>query len=387
LASRINKQFRQRAMLQGVPAQAPTEEPETAALAAMEAYEHDSSDDEAQPASLYPLVSALSVESVDNTSAWSSNISAGKVPMIANWNQIRQQANETNRFSQSARSPDRGTLDQSLEGSQSSEKKRRYYPHGTARPIPPLDSGSSILAPTQSSMHRSSMTSQVARVDPAASAYPSPRSARTASEITSLRRALYLPIQRPQGPLMPQDDFASPLEGEEGDPFPLPREQVYLPHGSGGMREEDVSAVSRSTTGTRPEYCNSATQQVLVNTPNSSRPYSAYQKLTSEIAKKREEEQHTPYAGAYRQEFLLPDEAQRTEYIKSREKFLGGPFKTAFGPANSSLQLRKEGAIRPQGPFPLEPAGNAQFLPKNATAAHFAALPRSTQPPLAGAWK
>jgi hypothetical protein len=186
---------------------------------------------------------------------------------------------------------------------------------------------------------------------------------------------------------MPQDDFAPPLEDGEEDPFPPPQDQVFLPHGSGGMREEDVSAVSRSTTGTRPEYCNSATQQVLITTPNSSRPYSAYQKITSEIAKRREDEQHTPYTGAYREEFHTPDEMHRAEYIKSREKFLAGPFKTAFGPANSSLQPRKEGCIRPQGPFPLEPAGNAQFLPPNATAAHFAALPRSSQPPLAGAWK
>ena len=56
------------------------------------------------------------------------------------------------------------------------------------------------------------------------------------------------------------------------------------------------------------------------------------------------------YLGTHIKPYLSPYEQEREEYVKSKEKFVGGSFRRHFGKA-SALPLREEGCIRPHGPY------------------------------------
>ena len=62
------------------------------------------------------------------------------------------------------------------------------------------------------------------------------------------------------------------------------------------------------------------------------------------------------YVGQYTEIYRTPLEREIFDYNETKRTFLAGPFKTHFGVA-SSLPLRKEGQIRPQGPYPVAPQG------------------------------
>eukprot|EP00600_Ochromonadales_sp_CCMP1393_P012823 CAMPEP_0175005074 /NCGR_PEP_ID=MMETSP0005-20121125/5112_1 /TAXON_ID=420556 /ORGANISM="Ochromonas sp., Strain CCMP1393" /LENGTH=490 /DNA_ID=CAMNT_0016260281 /DNA_START=12 /DNA_END=1484 /DNA_ORIENTATION=+ len=88
------------------------------------------------------------------------------------------------------------------------------------------------------------------------------------------------------------------------------------------------------------------------------------------------------YQGAYTQEFHNPDDARRKEEMHAKKKHLAGPFRTHFGPAASTMQVRQEGLVRGQGPYPMDPPPSVE-----APAYMWMTLQRPKQPPLAGSWK
>ena len=398
LSSRINREYRQYAADHGISL-TPALPPDVAAaqaLAAKEAYEGDSSEDSANEeerdpqqqctsAPPYPSMSVLSGESIGgNMSNWSSCFSGGRVPNIPNWSRVQQQQHQqTHGDSTSQRSPRRHKYGYSVSNSQVSARE--------------LNASSSLLVPTLSSAMRSSLTSQIAHIDaPETHAFPLPQSARTAKEIAAAQRSLYLPVRHPPGPVHRTAAADSEL-GDDGDSSSevagtstnlsetLHRRQISAKTPSG---ESGSMYLSQSARRSCSPYRDTATREVLLpSRVGAERPYSSYQKITRALASREHSERQGVYQGAYTHEFRNPDEAERKEYMHSREKFLAGAFKTSFGYANSSLQLRSEGHLRGEGPYPLEPAGSATARPENTTAIHFASMPRSTQPLLAGAWK
>lgn len=317
-------------------------------------------------------------------SNWSSCFSGGRVPNIPNWSRVQQQQHQQAQGDNtSQRSPRRHKYSYSVSNSQVSARE--------------LNATSSLLVPTLSSAMRSSLTSQIAHIDaPETHAFPLPQSARTAKEIAAARRSLYLPVRHPPGPVHRAAAADSEL-GDDGDSSSevagistnlsetLHRLQgsAKTPYGGSGSMY-----LSQSARRSCSPYRDTATREVLLPSQvGAERPYSSYQKITRALASREHSERQGVYQGAYTHEFRNPDEAERKEYMHSREKFLAGAFKTSFGYANSSLQLRPEGHLRGEGPYPLEPAGSATARPENTTAIHFASMPRSTQPLLAGAWK
>ena len=325
-------------------------------------------------------------------SNWSSCFSGGRVPNIPNWSRVQQQQHQqTHGDSTSQRSPRRHKYGYSVSNSQVSARE--------------LNASSSLLVPTLSSAMRSSLTSQIAHIDaPETHTFPLPQAVRTAKEIAAAQRSLYLPVRHPPGPVhrTAAADSSQGAEdrselGDDGDSCSevvavstnfgetLHRLQgsAKTPYGESGSMY-----LSQSARRSFSPYRDTATREVLLPSQvGAERPYSSYQKITRALASREHLERHGAYQGAYTHEFHNPDEAERKEYMHSREKFLAGAFKTSFGYANSSLQLRSEGHLRGEGPYPLEPAGSATARPENTTAIHFASMPRSTQPLLAGAWK
>jgi hypothetical protein len=388
LSSRINREYRQHITLQKL--KHPQFTAEELAEQARKAYEQDSSDDDAPSVSApapagapgYPSMSAVSMDSMEN-SAWSSQFSGNRVPAISDWNRALQSgANQRTQQSQSARDP-RSEMYQS--------SGRKFDQFGSMRSSRVIDNNSSLLAPTLSSTQRSMLTSEIARVEgPHERSFPLPQTPRTAEDIAHLRRTLYMPVVHPSGPVtrkpvVPQSDANDDSSDEGGDD----RQDglLYLPPGSSELQSTDPTDPTRLT-ATYAEYHAAHIPQVVLPTQiHKQRPYSSYQKISRQLVKKRDADRNSPYQGAYTHEFWNPDEQQRKEYMKSREKFVAGAFKTRIGAANTAMPIRKEGGVRGEGRYPLEPPGSVAARPEKTTAAHFASMQRSTQPPLAGAWK
>lgn len=257
---------------------------------------------------------------------------------------------------------------------------------------------SSLLAPTMSSKQRSTLTSVVGHIDPPATLpFPLPQTPRTATDIASLRRSLHLPIERPPGPIV-RRAVPNEEEGEDEEEEDTKRGDqesnaaghslLYLPRGSSELRDEDpYSNSSRGQSGQEAYHTSRIPQVELPSQIHQQRPYSSYRTISRQLAEKRDAERNGPYQGAYTHEFWNPDEQQRKEHLQSREKFLAGEFKTVIGAANTFLPVRKEGYVRGEGQYPLEPPGSMTARPDKTTAIHFASMPRTTQPLLAGAWK
>jgi len=387
LASKINREFRERAQT------AQSAEATTPASVGKRPFtspsitgpdENDSSEDESgdfrvqvppQPS----LVSALSVDSVGGASGWSSIQLTGKVPPIQNWGRALQTAPnqlESSVGSFSAR-PGQSRFNPCASNLSGSQTQRAMT--------------SSLLAPTMSSMHRTTLTSTIGAptqpTRPGTATVPLPGSPRTAQDISSTLRTLHMPVRRPAGPIHRRKVKSAHIEPEISEMFDEEDGQsfVYLAQDNGPeLRDGNVNDLSKFSTFR--EYQSDPASQILLPTTPSERPYSSYQKITQTLAEKQKSEDRN-YPGAFVRPFMHPEEVKRKEYVQSKQKFLAGAFKTSFGPGQSSLEVRQAGGLRAEGAYPLEPFGPVSSRPENTTAIHFAAMQRSNQPHLAGDWK
>ena len=246
---------------------------------------------------------------------------------------------------------------------------------------------SSLLAPTVSSLQRATLSSSIGPIRSAPLvAPPTPHTARTPDDINATLRSLHMPVHRPTGPVHRHRVRTASLEPElaeewldDGQSF------VYLADSNeDALRDESINEVSRYSTF--KQYQSDTVPHVVLPTTPAERPYSTYSKITRQLARKKQSEDRN-YPGACVRPFLHPEEVQRKEYMQSKQKFLSGQFKTSFGPGKTSLEIRKEGFLRAEGPFPLDPPEPVSARPDNTTAIHFVTLQRSRQPKLAGDWK
>lgn len=393
LSSQLNREYRKH--VTQLKRNVPEVSAEELAARAWAAYEEDSSDDDTPLSGsnhagggMYPAGAGMSMDSMDHTSAWSSQISGNRVPAFPDWGRALRTASpqggrgQSSLQSQSAREPGHYDGSQSL----------RY---GSMRSSRVFSGRSQLLAPTSSSMQRSLLTSQIGRVDPATQlAFPLPQTPRTAEDIVNLRRSLRMPLTHPTGPVtgkpkVPQSGPNSDDSDEEGGEHAVMDPEsthglLVLPAGSMESQVDHLSGSSQFR-ATGDHYHTARTPQVTLKSQiHQERPYSSFHKLTRKLQTERE----GPYQGAFKQGYMSPDQVERKEYMKSREKFLAGQFRTVIGAANTYLPVRPEGGVRGEGQYPLEPPGNAGARPEKITAVHFAGmLPRSRRPPLAGAWK
>lgn len=410
LASQINREYRQRAQQDAVAIGIPpgslaavvTVNPSTEAAANDDS---DSSDDErtgqapmgAQHA--HPSISLLSGGSVGGgVSGWSHSVDAHKVPPIMNWSKVNQGKTQQTHTSKSARpftqaSPF-GTVVADSQDSYSDRPKYNQYGSLIVESQAP-HYNHNLFAPTKSSLHRSSLSSSMGVHREVLSPRPPlPQSARTASEIESTLRKLYIPVKRPPGPATQKKPPHSG-HGHGDDDHTCTSEQdhsfmrLFTTHSVDGHHESMSDFSHQSDAHQQNQYQDPAVPQVLLpTTPSIHRPYSSYQKITRQLQEKKQAESHARYEGAYADQYTTVEEQHRKDYMKKKEKFIAGPFKTCFGQANSAMQIRKDGIIGADGPYPLEPAMAASLMPENTTAVHFAGMARAPRVPLlAGNWK
>lgn len=422
LASQINREYRQRAMQEAVQAASRCGSPGTPSIGRSsfngqdddDDYEQDSSADEDEAAAPRRAAGPASTCEVSalhggaSASGWSNSVEAQKVPPIVNWNKVLASSRQDEAHtSKSARpftqtSPF-ATFANSLESSYCDRPKFNQFGSLIIESSQVPRYNHNLYAPTKSSLQRSSLSSSMGVhrqvITPAVPLLP--QTARSASEIESTLRKLYIPVRRPTGPITKKKLPSSRQGGGGGEDltqsgsslqdhshgsfmrlFATPCQQERL-----HRHEDEVSEVSQLSSHDHPDpYHDSNVPQVLLpTTPSSHRPYSSYQRITRQLQEKKAV---TKYEGAYTQDYVNPNEVYRKEYMKRKEKFIAGPFKTAFGHANSALEVRKGGIISGQGPYPLDPPIPMSCMPENITAVHFASMQRTPQAPLlAGTWK
>eukprot|EP01038_Epipyxis_sp_PR26KG_P008612 gene8612-11641_t len=134
----------------------------------------------------------------------------------------------------------------------------------------------------------------------------------------------------------------------------------------------------------RPVIMENKQQAIILPTP-SNKPFSNYNNIQKKI-EKMQKENDEDYQGAYREPQYGYHEKEIKEYVKSKEKFIGGTFKTHFGKA-SAIPLRQEGAIRGQGFYPERKPLN---MPENSIAADWLLFGKDgvdRKEYLAGYWK
>jgi hypothetical protein len=82
------------------------------------------------------------------------------------------------------------------------------------------------------------------------------------------------------------------------------------------------------------------------------RPTSNYTKLLQQVEEKKKE---SSYQGLYKTEYRSLREAEIKEEFENNKKNIAGPFKLNCSAVHTALEIRKEGQVRPHGPFPKFP--------------------------------
>ncbi len=195
------------------------------------------------------------------------------------------------------------------------------------------------------------------------------RSARTADSIDSALSELYLPVKHPK----PMKGYAAPEEGS-------------FSASSSAWEDSELPALSQSSLYTSSQYSSNFLNEtrVVLPTPKSG-PYSSYKTLAKTIKASNAAFNSAEYGSYYTVPYVPESQRPLKEYAESKKKFVGGPFLTSFGAANSLMQPGKEGLVRGQGPYPTEPLPG---MPEGITAADWAFLKHNeANKNIAGAWK
>lgn len=125
---------------------------------------------------------------------------------------------------------------------------------------------------------------------------------------------------------------------------------------------------------------------VVISGKDAAKPfntYSKFEKLAEQNIDATLNEQGE-YVGLYKDIYRSALEQGIYDYNQSKKGFIGGPFKNFSGIA-SALPLRKEGQVRPMGPYPTAPPPGLGDVVASDWNMGF--LQKDTAPKLAGLWR
>jgi len=210
------------------------------------------------------------------------------------------------------------------------------------------------------------------------------RTSDTAKNVTSILHAknkdFYLPVNHPKAIAKPKKEYIidHSLIIAHDDSFANSPWRSY----------EEVHYLSTQSTASNfssPEQ----QRENLIETgkviflPNKTIPIqSNYLKLQHSFQKEEEERSQASYQGLYEEPYLSAREREIKEYNQAKEKFIAGNFNTMFH--HDTLELRKEGGVRPHGEYPKYPGPGYE----NLTAADWNFVKRDNKEEfLFGAWK
>jgi hypothetical protein len=191
------------------------------------------------------------------------------------------------------------------------------------------------------------------------------RTMNTCKNVSSLlataNQEFYLPIKHPEAVVKPVNPEYSLNSSIIYDPSatdsPLKmyeevsRPKMTLGYYDTGSNDSEES-LPTLTTGERRDLLMTSGQVHFL--PNKTiLQKSNYLKMTQILQEKDLKDQKKEYQGIYSEAYTSQEEKKIKDYNKAKEKFLSGNFRTMF--ASDTMELRKEGGVRPFSEYPKYP--------------------------------
>lgn len=303
------------------------------------------------------------------------------VPAISDWMKIYEQKDimetliaESERISRGSdwmkASPVSSAYSQSARGN-TSPRATPIVPNPAVTARPPQNTPITPQPPTSSTSSRFKKSAAATR--------RTLRTKDTSKNVTSIlqtaHRDYYLPIRHPQAIAKPTKEYLI-------DHSFIAAYDPKVTHSPLRQYEElQYASLHSSTTSTA---CSEGLEEGhVVFLPNQTKPHqSNYLQLQKNYQRAEIAEAEAHYQGLYSQPYLSQREKEIKEYNQAKEKFLAGNFKTMFH--HDTLELRKEGLVRPFGAYPKYPGPGYE----NLTAADWNLVKRDQKEEfLFGAWK
>jgi hypothetical protein len=216
------------------------------------------------------------------------------------------------------------------------------------------------------------------------------------SILTAAKNDYYLPVKHPKTiekvakEYLIDNSFISDLE-KNGPHIEDNTEHYYSPLDcyeevkvGDGLSSEESSVVDSQTRfeERRHDIISNNPVVFLKNKAIPSSQHSNYLKKMKEFTTQDENQKQANYQGLYSEPYQSFHEREIKEYNKAKERFVAGNFQTSC--KHDTLQLRKEGLIRPFSEYPKFPGAGYETL----TAADWNLVKRDNKEEfISGAWK
>jgi hypothetical protein len=319
---------------------------------------------------------------------------AHNVPVISDWFKIFEQQDAMRKLVEEAKNSRLPTGSQTERNSTARSSPPRNVPQSARTASPPKIYN--LSSPRQPSISSASTTTskQISPKKPPSTARSSaqtPRTIRTAntcknvsSLLATANQEFYLPIRHPKAVAkgIPEYEVNHSLiisfdNTITSSPLKMYEEVRHL-HGESSLSSQE--SLPMTSEDHRRELIDNGKVVFLPNQTFTHK--SNYLHLTQKFVQDDEKDREKEYQGLYSEPYVSMEEKKIKEYNKAKEKFIAGNFRTMFH--HDTLELRKEGQIRPFSEYPKYPG----YGYENLTAADWNLVKTENKELfLAGAWK